>query len=72
MNLYATLEPLIVGAIVVVSLLVVVKKQAPGLWRRLTGTTKPASSCGGCSGCSDTTADAAKPVRIFRRQSKSS
>ena len=71
MNLYATLEPLIVGAIVIVSVLVIVKKQAPGLWRKLTGSSKPAASYGGCSGCSDSTADTKpKPVRFFRKHTR--
>jgi hypothetical protein len=73
MSLYATLEPLIVGALVIVSVLVIIKKQAPGLWRKLTGSSKPASSCGGCSGCADSKADdKPKPVRIFRKHSRTS
>ncbi len=74
MNLYALLEPLIVGAIVVVSLLIVVKKQAPGLWRKLTGSKKAAPSCGACSGCPDPKTDDVppKPVRFHHKDSRSS
>ncbi|GAB4063108.1 DUF6587 family protein [Uliginosibacterium sediminicola] len=51
MSLYATLEPLIVGAAVIACALVVLRKQAPRLWLKLSGRSA-AAACGSCgSGC---------------------
>ncbi len=70
MSLYALVEPVIVGGAVAASLIVIIRKQAPGLWHRLTGSTKPASSCGGCSGCSDSKpTEKPKRVNFYRKRS---
>jgi hypothetical protein len=74
MTLYAMLEPVIVGVIVALSVIVVLKKQAPGLWRRFTGGKPPSPNCAdGCNACqgSKPTAkpDDVKPVRFYRKHS---
>ncbi|MCL2658850.1 MAG: hypothetical protein FWD62_15880 [Betaproteobacteria bacterium] len=74
MTLYAMLEPVIVGVIVALSAIAVLKKQAPGLWRRFTGGKPPPPSCAdGCNACqgpkSGAKLDDVKPVRFYRKHS---
>ncbi len=54
-DLYSLLEPLVVGLIVLVAAIAVLRKQAPGLWKRLTGKSAASSGChddsSGCGSC---------------------
>lgn len=76
---YASLEPFIVGLIVILCALVVLRRQAPRLWTRLTGNAPRAAGChdagektacsSGCGSCgSASQAHAEQPVRLHRTQ----
>jgi hypothetical protein len=67
-QLYAALQPLIVGLIVLLAAIAVIRKQAPTLWTRITGMRagsschdsgddSKSSSCGsGCGNCAQPSA----------------
>ena len=81
-QLYAVLEPAIVGLIVLLAAIAVLRKQAPTLWTRLTGLRAAGSchgsgdhdnggsSCGNtCGGCDKSSSPAAPQiVRIHPHQ----
>ncbi|HSD39882.1 MAG TPA: hypothetical protein VLC92_20425 [Rhodocyclaceae bacterium] len=80
-QLYAVLEPLIVGLIVLLAAIAVLRKQAPTLWMRITGMRAGTSchdsgdagksgSCGsGCGNCGQASAPATQQtVHLHPRQ----
>jgi hypothetical protein len=80
-QLYAVLEPLIVGLAVLFAAMVVLRKQAPTLWTRITGMragtschdsgdrAKGGSCSSGCGNCGQATAPATqKTVHVHPRQ----
>lgn len=77
-SLYAHAEPVIVALIVALSAVAVLRKQAPVLWRRISGQRGRASACGtsdtassacgsGCGGCGGNDGAPAKPISLLRR-----
>jgi hypothetical protein len=72
-ELYSLLEPLVVGLIVLVAAIAVLRKQAPSLWKRLTGKSAgsagcqdDSSGCGSCGSCGSTPSE--QPIHIHKAQ----
>ena len=66
-HLYALVEPLLVGAVVLLALAAALRRFVPR--RRATGTPAGCSSCSGCGGCGSApqAEPEARPVVVLRR-----